>query len=181
MSCEAPLATPEEERAALMAQIASTMVPRASLDPTSPMYGTTDEAASAAFGRLTPGDLEQAGVIYQMSDGKYAYSIPTTQNQHDHFALRAATGNRQKLSAIYHTHPGTDVNGQYFSPNDIEIAKQLAVPSYVQFLKDGSIRSFTTGKTKTQSLSTDGNRFAMTRVAHGDPLVLPPSMPVAQN
>lgn len=175
------MATPEEDRAALMAQIASTMVPKASLDPTSPMYGTTGEAAQAAFGRLTPGDLEQAGVIYQMPDGKYAYSIPTTQNQHDHFALKAATGDSQKLSAIYHTHPGNDVNGQYFSPNDIEIAKQLAVPSYVQFLKDGSVRSYTAGKTKTQSLSTDGNRFAMTRVAHGDPLVLPPPVTVAQN
>jgi len=85
------------------------------------------------------------------------------------------------LSAIYHTHPGSDVNGQYFSPNDIAIAKQLAVPSYVQFLKDGSVRSYTAGKTQTQSLSTDGSRFAMTRVAHGDPLILPPSMPVAQN
>jgi len=107
-----------------------------------------DEAAQAAFGRLTPGDLEQAGVIYQMPDGKYAYSIPTTQNQHDHFALKAATGDSQKLSGIYHTHPGNDVNGQYFSPNDIEIAKQLAVAELCAVPENGSIRSYTTGKTK---------------------------------
>lgn len=167
--------TPEEERAALMAQIASTMVPKASLDPTSPMYGTTDEAAKAAFGRLTPGDLEQAGVIYQMPDGKYAYSIPTTQQQRDHFELRASTGDSQKLAAIFHTHPGDDTNAQYFSPNDIAIAKQLAVPSYVQFLKDGSMRSYTAGKTPTSMMTVPNSRQFM-KIARGDPLVLPPTI-----
>jgi len=53
-----------------------------------------------------------------MPDGSTPISIPTTQNQHDHFALKA--GDRvtsQKLSGIINTHPGNDVNGQYFSPN----------------------------------------------------------------
>lgn len=75
------------------------------------------------------------------------------------------------------------MNAQYFSPNDIAIAKQLAVPSYVQFLKDGSIRRYTAGKTQTQSINTEGSRFATTKVARGDPLVLPPppAQAMAQN
>src|SRR4051812_14899239 len=112
-SCEELLPTPDEERARLIAQIAGQLTPRADLDPTSPMYATTDEAANAAFARLTPnGTVEQAGVIYKTPEGKFAYSIPTTQNKKDDFALQAIRGNGQNLAGIYHTHPGDDAFGQ---------------------------------------------------------------------
>lgn len=156
-----------------MAEIAATLVPRASLDPTSPLYGTVDEAASAAFGRLIPNvSTEQAGVIYKTPEGKFAYSIPTTQNKKDDFALKAIQGNGQTLAGIFHTHPGNDDFGQVFSPHDIAIAKQLALPSYVQFLKDGAIRSYIPGKTSTRDMSIPGS-LSTQKVATGDNLMLP--------
>lgn len=164
--------SPDEDRAQLIAQIAGTLVPKASLDPTSPFFDSTDEAANAAFGRLTPGKVEQAGVIYKTKDGKYAYSIPTTQKGHD-FALKAINANGQTMAGIFHTHPGDDDLGQVFSQHDIDIAKQLMLPSYVQFQKDGSVRSYTAGKTKTESMTLPASRAWQT-VAKGDPLVLPP-------
>jgi len=53
-----------------------------------------------------------------------------------------------------------------FLANDIEIAKQLAVPSYVQFLKNGSIRSYTTGKTNSMAQHR-WKSLRHDRVAHG--------------
>jgi hypothetical protein len=167
------LPTPDEERAELIAKIAGAMTPRADLDPTSPMFASADEAANAAFGRLVPNMTnEQAGVIYKTADGQFAYSIPTTQNKKDDFALQAIKGNGQSLAGIYHTHPGDDSFGQMFSPHDIEIAKQLAIPSYVQFLKDAAIRAYVPGKTRTWNMTMPGSRDFQ-KVAKGDPLVLP--------
>jgi hypothetical protein len=164
------LPTPDEERARLIAQIAGVMKPQAPLDPTSPMFGSLDEAANAAFGRLTPGTVEQAGVLYKTPDGQFAYSIPTSQKQ-EGFSLRAINSPTQSMAGIFHTHPGNDSLGQVFSPSDIEIAQQLTMPSYVQFQKDGSIRAFVPGRTRTSDMNVSGTHQ---KIAKGDPLVLPP-------
>lgn len=167
-NCGVHMPTPDEERAKLMAEIAGVMTPKAALDPTSPFFDSLDEAANAAFGRLPPGSVEQAGVLYKNTAGKFGYSIPTSQKD-ESFKLRAVNTPEQTLAGIFHTHPGTDSLGQVFSPNDIQIAQQLTMPSYVQFMKDGSIRSFTPGKTRTSDMMVSGTRE---RVAKGDPLVL---------
>lgn len=165
-------ATPDALRAQLIAALKGSKVPRASLDPTSPTFESIDDAAHGAFSRLEKSALEQAGIIYRNQAGKFQYSIPTSQGQRDGFALSAPTSKDAQIAAIFHTHPGDDSLAGVFSPNDVQVAKQLKVPSYIQFLKDSSVRSFTPGSTATRSMSLPGTRSSVT-VADGDPVKLP--------
>lgn len=168
--------TPDEQRARLIAALKNARMPTAALDPTSPWMDSADAAAQAAFARLQAGPQEQAGVLYRNANGKYAYSIPTTQKSEYDFALKASPQKGQSLAGIFHTHPGDDEFGHVFSENDIKTAQQLKLPSYVQFLKDGAIRSFTPGQTQTRSMPHPGSRVPY-QVADGDVLNSPTADP----
>lgn len=142
-------------------------------DTNSPAHGSPDEAADAvskSFGGTPTG--EQAAVIFQRPDGSHVYSTIAPQTDHDSFALRAQMPKGYKLSGIVHAHPGQDDQGQVFSPNDLNVANQLKVPSYIRFLKDNSIRKYTPGKTATQDYRMDGQVKSLKtwQVAKGDPL-----------
>lgn len=144
--------------------------PLVSPDPNSPEFDSLDGAADAVskgFGKASNSEL--AAVVFQRADGKYVHSN-VIQSDHNNFALRAQIPPGGKLAAIAHSHPGSDDNGQLFSPQDIDVATRLNVPSYVRFLRDDSIRRFTPGKTATQRIQ-DGH-FKLT-VARGDPVLAP--------
>lgn len=145
------------------------MSTQVTLDPASPSFDSTDLAASALadkFGGDTKAALETAGVILHGPDGKYRYST-SVGGRDDSFQLAAQIPKGHTLAAIVHTHPGKDVAGQVFSPNDLKMAEQLKLPSYVRFLNDGSTRMYQPGKTATQSMAS--GRFRI-KVAKGDPL-----------
>lgn len=151
-------------------------IPAASVADDAPWADDMDAAAHAGLGQVpvTPGS-EQAGFLVANADGKYAYSNPVTQNHHDNFALKAQIKAGHKLAGIFHTHPGKDSDGQIFSPHDIEVANQLKVPSYVLFLKDGTVRKYTPGKTQTYSYPMQGTSGV---VSKGDEVPLPKPPPV---
>lgn len=135
-----------------------------------------DGSAHGVLGTLTNDNHgEQAGVIMQAPDGKYYNTSPIASN-HDHFGLRVQLQQGWKIAGVYHTHPGNDDLGQYFSPNDIAVAESLKVPSYVRFQKDGSVRKYVPGQTTTQTMNQAGNRFGM-RVSRGDDVPLPQASP----
>lgn len=142
-----------------------------SQDPQSPEFDTADLAAKSLEPQLSVSankGVEFAGVLFQNARGKYQYStlIP---GDHDNFKLSAQVPKGSKIAAIVHSHPGEDDVGQVFSPNDIQIANQLKVPSYVHFLKSGSTRKYVPGKTATRFLNSS-SRLDRPRVADGDPL-----------
>ncbi len=146
-------------------------IPISVVDPASGTYPNVDAAVAAAVKAFADGrdkdTGEKAAVVVKMPDGSFAYSSPVSQEQHDAFALRAQLTNGQSLAAIVHTHPGEDDLGQVFSPRDLDVARQLNVPSYVQFRKDGALRRYTPGKTQTTMMKTYGGAQ---RVATGDPV-----------
>lgn len=155
------------------------MPTQVTLDPTSPLFDSTDLAASALADKFG-GDkqaLETAGVILHGPDGKYRYST-SVGGRDDSFQLAAQIPKGHTLAAIVHTHPGADAAGQVFSPNDLKMAQQLKLPSYVRFLNDGSTRMYQPGKTATQNMPS--GRFSI-KVAKGDPLPPPTTGLMAQN
>jgi hypothetical protein len=135
-----------------------------------------DDCIHAVMGKLTRDVGEQSGVIMQGPDGKYYNTDPISTN-HDHFGMRVQIPHGWKIAGVYHTHPGDDDLGQYFSTNDLAVSESLKVPSYIRFQKDGSVRRYTPGQTKTQTMAHAGDRFGM-RVAKGDDV---PAQQVAAN
>lgn len=139
------------------------------VDPKSEAFEDADASAHAVLSGLGDDSQEQAGVILVSPDGRYHYTTPTTSHQHDNFEVRVALQKGWKIAGIYHTHPGKDDDGQVFSPQDLEMAAKLNVPSYIRFLKDGSIRKYIPGQTSTQNKPQ--GKF-IRKVATGD--TLPP-------
>ena len=150
-----------------MAQALKERIPLAAYDPTSISSPTLDEAAKALIAAFpkTP-NVEQSGLLYRNTDGTYGYSIPVTQNESKGFALRAD----HPFAAIVHTHPTDDPASQVFSPNDVSTADRLKVPSYIQFMADGSVRKYVPGHTSTKAYAEPNTRFSVGKTAIGDPL-----------
>lgn len=141
------------------------------IDPESPLFDSADQAAHALAPKLTTGGLEHAGVLIQTAEGKYQYST-LIQGDRDSFALAAKLPKGAKLAGIVHSHPGDEDMSQVFSPGDVTIANQLKIPSYVRFLKDGSVRKYVPGETATRQIQLAGSR-AWQKVADGDPVPVP--------
>lgn len=148
--------------------------PRISLDPNSPVFDSADEAANAMAGTFgsTKKVNERAGVLLKDGDGKYRYST-TVDGSNDQFALAAQIPQGMTFAGIVHSHPGTDQRGSVFSPDDVNTANQLKVPSYVRFAgADGAVRKYVPGQTKTSQMADPTSRMPLT-VASGDSLTLP--------
>lgn len=176
-------ADPDALRAQLIAAAANQPKPIAALDPTSPWLPDLDTAVNEAIkrsGKMTDG--EQSGVVIRNADGHYAYSIPLTSARQDDFALRAQVAKGQQLAAIWHSHPGNDQTAGYFSPQDISMADQLKIPSYIRFNSDGSVRRYMPGKTKlNQVISAGPSRLDTARVTRGDVVTALPQQLYAEN
>lgn len=126
-------------------------------------------------------NAEQAGAIFQNPQGLYGYSRPITMQDRDNFAFDVKSGAEQKLAAFWHTHP-SDMRGDdsgFFSPNDLDVANKLDIPSYIKFLADGSLRRYTPKKTRTLTRRVAGS-MASIRVSRGDEVVLIPPQLFAQ-
>lgn len=143
--------------------------PLAKVDPNDPGQGDLDTSAWSVLHGIGDDDQESAGLIMQHPSGQYYYTAPIPSQQHDHFALRAAVQQGWKIAGIYHTHPGNDADGQLFSPDDLQMASQLKVPSYIKFMKDGAIRKYIPGQTASSNQPAEGNKF-IRKVASGDPV-----------
>jgi proteasome lid subunit RPN8/RPN11 len=112
-------------------------------------FDTLDQAAVAAEQACEKisfdSGYEFGGVLLER-DGKYYYTIASTSKDPTHFEIRAAFPSTYKLAGLYHSHPGTNEESRWFSPEDVRVAGVLRVPSYigVQF-ENGAVRRFTTG------------------------------------
>lgn len=155
----------------------------ASPDPNSPAFDSPAEAADAVSKSFssTP-DSETVAAIFQRPDGKHVYST-TSIHAHENFELHARMPKDWRLSGTVHSHPGDDPAAQWFSPQDLDAAKQANVPGYIRFLKDDSIRQYVPGKTQTQLYSPQGEGHTLTgiRVSRGDPLDSPKQAPTVQD
>lgn len=171
--------SPEELRAQLIAEanaVKGSQLPVAALDPTSPWMPDMDMAVAEALKRIAENpNAEQAGVIFQNPEGMYAYSIPLTMRSRDNFALNAQSSADRRLSGMWHIHPGDHAgdDSTLFSPNDVEVANKLGLPSYVQFQANGKLRRYTPKQTKTFTKRMPGSMQPV-RVSLGDEVVFIP-------
>ncbi len=146
-------------------------------DNASPLYQVADYAASA-FAKGMGSSGEQAGIIFRRPDGQHVYSTVAPQTLHDKFAIRALMPHGYQIAGIVHSHPGSDWDGQQFSPDDLATATKMNVPSYILFLKDNSMRKYVPGQTQTSMV---GDKLGQKKVAYGDPLAAEqPQSPLQQ-
>jgi hypothetical protein len=142
---------------------------KVSVDPDSPAFDSLDEAAKALSAKFDKkSGFENAGMLYKDSAGKFRYSN-TLPGRNDQFEMHVLIPKGHTLAAIVHSHPGADADGQVFSPDDVDMAHRLNLPSYVNFLKDDSVRKYVPGVTPTRAYTTNNSRIPR-RVADGDPL-----------
>ena len=144
------------------------------LDPNSPIFQTPDGAAAAVSKMFAHLPGEQSAACILRPDGTYGYSTISPQQGETNFQMRVALPKDHKLACIVHSHPGNDQDGQYFSPDDINVANQLKVPSFIRFNRDDTIRRFTPGVTKTTSIPMSGHPFGV-KAAVGDQIAQEPT------
>lgn len=119
---------------------------------------SVDDAAVQAL-RAVIGNTdchEYAGVIIEHA-GVFTATAPVRGDE-AHFSLSVKLHAGDHLAALYHTHPSCTEPQEslLFSPNDIEQATALNVPSYIGVQLDKSIRKFIPKVTPTEHLSRIG-------------------------
>lgn len=86
---------------------------------------------------------ERAGAVIQNAAGEYRATDPI-KGIDDSFGIRVRMSKGEHIVAIYHTHPGctyADTSAR-FSPQDVDTAARLNVPSYIGVLADKTIRVY---------------------------------------
>jgi len=109
---------------------------------------------------------ECGGLIWKHND-VFCYSDPVTIGNGYEFAARS--GKRPDgavFVALYHTHPSLDDTGKLFSVNDVKVAKELNVNSYIYSFADKKTRCFIPGKDSTYYYDT-GDHFSSGDVSEG--------------
>lgn len=153
---------PQAQRTALMASALKQKVPLAVLDPTCQWTDNKDQQAITGLSNASQVDhsRELGGAIFQNPQGQYCYSIPVGGTEAGHFQLRAQSTPALKLAGIYHTHPAGGGEDSSFSPDDVNMANQLKLTSYIKALKDGTVKRYDPGVTPTQAAGSRLQSFA---------------------
>ena len=123
-------------------------LPVSQVGPDAQWFDSAEAAAHAATQNSDP-KIEKAGFIVSRPDGKFAFSTPATQDNHDNFAFRAQIQQGHKLAGLYHNHPGNDSDADSFSPRDVNVANKLKVPSFIRVNSTNTVRRYTPGKSPT--------------------------------
>ncbi len=145
-------------------------IPVASLDTSRACYPSADDAVLSLMDGLPPLMKETAFAIYheQGPDGaaKFCASIGVP-GTNDNFSFRTDKGHQ--LAAIAHTHPA-DHKDSTFSPNDVQTAQQLNIPSYIRANSTGMVRRFTPGVDSVDDSPLAGSRSRKQGTAAGMPV-----------
>lgn len=132
-------------------------------------YDTLNDAVyqAAVKTRAIYGNQHEAiSVVYEGKDGKFYFTEPTTgekSNSRVNAKLEIPKGSAR---FIVHNHPDGKDNDA-FSDDDLANAERLKVPSAIIFGKDPTIRIYTPGVTKTDSIPVRGSRNRQ-RMSKGD-------------
>ncbi len=99
---------------------------------------------------------ERAGVIIQNAAGEYRATDPI-KGRDDSFELHVRMVRGEYIVALYHTHPACTFpeKSTVFSPQDVDTAQRLNVPSYIGVMTDKTVRVFDPAVDKIQSAPHD--------------------------
>lgn len=116
------------------------------------VYPSATAAAIAALRAITGHhDEHGGGILYNPKTKQYVYTAPVGIDDDAHFSAAIQYPDPWQLAGLYHTHPSSGSYGEsavppgdteMFSPNDVDVAKQLKVPSYILSYFDNKIRSY---------------------------------------
>lgn len=127
--------------------------PVAKLDPTCVWSPDMDRQAMTVFAQLPASQREQAFAIYKRNGpqglAEYCYSVAVQgKGENFEFATDPAAG---RLAGLGHTHPDNKdhPDAGTFSPNDVQTAKQLKLPSYIADVASGDVKRFDPNSSKT--------------------------------
>jgi proteasome lid subunit RPN8/RPN11 len=137
-------------------------------------YDTIEAAAVQALDAITEHAYEVGGVILKDQDGKYYPTPPKGDKDTDGFEIKVYYPKGHKIVAIYHTHPDQgvgEIDGELFSPVDVEIADTMQVPSYIKALRSGTVRKYEPGVHRTRRYKAPGRGTPKGRIADGQVLV----------
>lgn len=132
-------------------------------DPSCVLSPDLKQQMVAALMNVPRAPQEKAGILYKTEDGQYCWTLPVTTSQ-DRFDIKAKMPPNATLAGIYHTHSVDGTKGvnkldAQFSPEDVHVADQLKVPSYIKVLRNDRILGYTPGVTESQGKG--GNKSSL--------------------
>jgi hypothetical protein len=138
----------------------------------SPAFDTLNQAAQAALQNAVYDSrmqgFEYGGAIIQV-DNKFYYTYPVTIGDPLKVEFTIKFHHTDKLVGLYHTHPenrsSLDVcDTTRFSNEDIVMARQLKVPSYIWVEKTNSYRVFLPGQSITSLIRNEHDVLEYTSI-----------------
>jgi hypothetical protein len=110
-------------------------------------YPSVEAAAIAGLRSIPKGGSNEVGggVLLNQQNGQYAFTQPVGQSNGYHFGAAVQVPQGWQLQGIYHTHP-SGPSSTHFSSDDVNMANQLKVPSYILPADDDTIRRLDPGK-----------------------------------
>src|SRR5262245_59477351 len=121
-------------------------------------YDSAQDAAIAGLRSINDSTAEfGGGVLYNPATQKYAYTLPVGSGNGEHFAARVQVPQGWQLQALYHTHP-KGPESTVFSADDVDMAGQLKMPSYILPLQDNKVRKFDPASSAIVKNSRDPTR-----------------------
>lgn len=124
-------------------------------------YSSSEEAALAALSKIDPMlGYELGGLVWQEPDGRYYHSDPAGNEKTRKFEVRVRIPKGSKPTALYHGHPAEgdhDTEGELFSPDDVDVANNMKIQSYIKAMASGNIRRYEPGVSKTKAAPRAGS------------------------
>lgn len=130
-------------------------------------YPSIDAAGTAALKESAKKSerIEYGGCLYQIGD-KFMHTQPVTNGKRDEFTASCQLESGGQLVGIFHTHPA-DLNA-HFSVEDIHIANELQVVSYVGALSTNEIIRYIPGRTRTRCPESNPGCTRRSRISVGE-------------
>lgn len=129
------------------------------------LFQTPDEAAIHALNKITEPNFEMGGVVYKDKHGFYSASDPQGDQRQSKFKAEVRIPKSATPYGIYHTHPGVESTNEQFSPDDIKVANEMKMASYIRALENGKIKKYEPGKT---SVKSSGTGLSKGKLSDGD-------------
>lgn len=135
-------------------------------------FSDPNEAAVKSLAKIKDTRNELGGLIWQEPDGRYYASEPAGNERTRKFEVRVKLPKGAIPNALYHSHPPEgdhDLEGELFSPDDVDIADRMKLASYIKAMASGNIRRYEPGKSKTEPAPRSGSKSGgRGRVSRGD-------------
>lgn len=113
--------------------------------PSNECFSTLEEAAVKALSVAAQKSslYEYGGGVYEYK-GEFCYTLPVTENDKKSVSVSVLKPRGATLVALYHTHPASELQDscQSFSVDDVRVAKEMKVISFVGFMHNQTIRYY---------------------------------------